>query len=247
MQRFHPIFTGELKVRDRPDDIRPQLQGLFQQRLAVGVREDPLLRKSDNLQLDPWRHLLFDLQHRLQRRQRRIGDIDMGTDKLHAIGDLPLEGFPRPGFNVFMAEQRFPLRPALNPLKQSAGLVPVWLAGRLGGIQMDMRLNKRRDRQPAASVQHFVAFVPRLPHRRDLAKAPLIYRYLPQAVAVCQAYVLNQPKRRCCHINLSIQYGLFSTQPQSRPTQFLYTKSAKRKSQRFPQLRKIQTNQLYTH
>jgi hypothetical protein len=34
----------------------------------------------------------------------------------------------------------------------------------------------------------------------------------------------------CCHINLSIQYGLFSTQPQSRPTQFLYTKSAKRKS-----------------
>ena len=134
----------------------------------------------------------------------------MSADKLHAIGDLPLQGFPRPGFDVLMAEQRFPLRPALNPLEQSAGLIPVRLAGRLGGIQMDMRLDKRRDRQPAASVQYLVAFVVRLPHRRDLAKAALINGYLPQAVAVCQAYVLNQPKRRCCHITLSIQYGLFS-------------------------------------
>ena len=36
----------------------------------------------------------------------------MSADKLHAIGDLPLQGFPRPGFDVLMAEQRFPLRPA---------------------------------------------------------------------------------------------------------------------------------------
>ncbi len=97
----------------------------------------------------------------------------MSADKLHAIGDLPLQGFPRPGFDVLMAEQRFSLRPALNPLEQGAGLVPVRLAGHLGGIQVDMRLNKRRDRQPAASVQHLVAFVARLAHRRDLAKAAL--------------------------------------------------------------------------
>lgn len=45
----------------------------------------------------------------------------MSADKLHAIGDLPLQGFPRPGFDVLMAEQRFPLRPALNPLEQSTG------------------------------------------------------------------------------------------------------------------------------
>lgn len=66
----------------------------------------------------------------------------MSADKLHAIGDLPLQSFPRPGFDVLMAEQRFPLRPALNPLEQSTGLIPVRLAGRLGGIQMDMRLDK---------------------------------------------------------------------------------------------------------
>ncbi len=66
----------------------------------------------------------------------------MSADKLHAIGDLPLQGFPRPGFDVLMAEQRFSLRPALNPLEQGAGLVPVRLAGRLGSIQVDMRLNK---------------------------------------------------------------------------------------------------------
>lgn len=102
----------------------------------------------------------------------------MGTDKLHAIGDLPLEGFPRPGFNVLMAEQRFPLRPALNPLEQGAGLVPVRLTGRLGGIQMDMRLNKRRDRQSAASVQHLVAFVPRLPIGVISPKRPL-------SIAIC--------------------------------------------------------------
>lgn len=133
----------------------------------------------------------------------------MSADKLHAIGDLPLQGFPRPGFDVLMAEQRFPLRPALNPLEQSTGLIPVRLAGRLGGIQMDMRLDKggslaRRERSIPRSFHRAP------PHRRDLAKAALINGYLPQAVAVCQAYVLNQPKRRCCHITLSIQYGLFS-------------------------------------
>lgn len=72
----------------------------------------------------------------------------MSADKLHAIGDLPLQGFPRPGFDVLMAEQRFPLRPALNPLEQSTGLIPVRLAGRLGGVQMDMRLDKRRIASP---------------------------------------------------------------------------------------------------
>ncbi len=72
----------------------------------------------------------------------------MSADKLHAIGDLPLQGFPRPGFDVLMAEQRFPLRPTLNPLEQSTGLIPVRLAGRLGGIQMDMRLDKRRIASP---------------------------------------------------------------------------------------------------
>jgi hypothetical protein len=77
----------------------------------------------------------------------------MGADKLNAVGDLPLQRFPRAGFHILMAEQRLALRPALNPFKQRAGLVPVRLAGRLGGIKMNMRLNKRRDRQPAAGVQ----------------------------------------------------------------------------------------------
>ncbi len=59
----------------------------------------------------------------------------MSADKLHAIGDLPLQGFPRPGFDVLMAEQRFPLRPALNPLEQSTGLIQfgspaVWVVSR---------------------------------------------------------------------------------------------------------------------
>jgi hypothetical protein len=72
----------------------------------------------------------------------------VGTDKLDAVGDLPLQRLPRAGFNVLMAEQRLTLRPALNPFKQRPGLVPVRLAGGLGGIQMDMRLNKRRDRSP---------------------------------------------------------------------------------------------------
>jgi hypothetical protein len=39
----------------------------------------------------------------------------MGADKLNAVGDLPLQRLPRPGFHIFMAEQRFTLRPALNP------------------------------------------------------------------------------------------------------------------------------------
>lgn len=48
--------------------------------------------------------LLLYLQHGFERGQRRIGNINVGTDKLDAVGDLPLQRLPRAGFNVLMAQ-----------------------------------------------------------------------------------------------------------------------------------------------
>ena len=45
--------------------------------------------EGDNLQLYPRRDLLFDLQHGFERGQRRVGNINVGTNKLDAVGDLP--------------------------------------------------------------------------------------------------------------------------------------------------------------
>ena len=104
----------------------------------------------------------------------------MGADKLDAVGDLPLQRFPGARFHILMAEQRLALGPALNTFEQGAGLVPVWLPRRLGGIEMNMRLNKRRDRQPAARIQDFVTFGMGIIHWCDITKTTVLDGDLPQ-------------------------------------------------------------------
>lgn len=104
----------------------------------------------------------------------------MGAHILHAVGDLPLERLPGALFDVFMGQQRFTFGPALNALEQRAGLVPCRLTGGLRGIQVNMRFDERRQRQPALRIQHVAA--PLLPFRlrHQMRDAPLFDRQLPQ-------------------------------------------------------------------
>ncbi|STD23606.1 Uncharacterised protein [Enterobacter asburiae] len=104
----------------------------------------------------------------------------MGADKLDAVGNLPLQRFPGARFDILMAEQRLALRPALNAFEQRAGLVPVRLTRGLCRIKMDMRLNERRDRKPAARVQYFITFGVSIVHRGDVTKSPVLNGKLPQ-------------------------------------------------------------------
>ncbi|MNT81403.1 hypothetical protein D3C72_2209970 [compost metagenome] len=78
-----------------------------------------------------------------------------------------------------MTQQRLTLCPAFDAFKQRPGLVPAGLARGLGGIEMNMRLNKRRDRQPATGVEDLVAFVMRVAHRGYLSKSAILNANLP--------------------------------------------------------------------
>ena len=108
----------------------------------------------------------------------------MGADKLDPVGNLPLQRFPCARFDIFMAEQRLTLRPAFNPFKQRAGLVPVWLARRLRGIQVNMRLNKWWNGKSAAGIQDLIAFAVGLVHGRDSTKPTVLDGDLPQPFAI---------------------------------------------------------------
>jgi hypothetical protein len=52
-----------------------------------------------------------------------------------------------------MAEQRLAFSPALNAFKQRAGLIPRRFASGLRGVEMNMRLDKRRARQATGGIQ----------------------------------------------------------------------------------------------
>ncbi|MNG82808.1 hypothetical protein D3C79_415190 [compost metagenome] len=116
----------------------------------------------------------------------------MGTHVLHAVGDLPFQRLPGALFDVLMGQQCLALRPALNAFKQGAGLVPGRLSGGLGGVQMDMRLDKRRQRQPTLRIKHVAApFLP-LRLRHQMGNAPLLNGQLPQPFMPAQTQVVDK-------------------------------------------------------
>ena len=104
----------------------------------------------------------------------------MGADKLNAVSNLPLQRFPGACFHILVAEQRLALRPAFNAFEQRAGLVPVRLPRRLGGIKMNMRLDERRESKPTARVQYLITFGVGIVHGGDITKTPVLDGKLPQ-------------------------------------------------------------------
>ena len=103
----------------------------------------------------------------------------MCTYVLNAVGDLPLQGLHRASFNVFVGKHRLAFGPALDSLEKRAGLVPVRFTRRLRCIQMDMRLDERRDNQPAFGVQHLTDWRRGGFLRIDTAEASVLNRDLP--------------------------------------------------------------------
>ncbi len=197
VQTFDPIFPGKLKVGDRANHVGTQLECLLQQCLAIRVGEDPLLREGNDLQLYPLLHLLPHFQHRLERDQIGIGDIDVSTDKLDAVGDLPLQRLDGALFHILMGQQRLALGPALDPLEQGAGEVPARLARRLGGIEVNVGFDKGSDRQTALPVQHPTGdgmFVMGF----DGGDDPILTADLPQPFPIGQTNMLNQHLLASC-------------------------------------------------
>ncbi len=191
VQTFDPVFPGKLEMGDGTDHVGTQLEGLFQQRLAVRVGEDPLLREGDDLQLHPLLHLFPHLQHRLESDQIGIGDIDMGTDELDTVGDLPLQRLDGAPFHILVGQHCLALGPAFDPLEQGAGEVPARLARRLGGIEMDVRFDKGGNGEPLLPIQ-LMGGEQMSAHGLDGTDQAILAEDLPGPLPAGQAQVLYQ-------------------------------------------------------
>lgn len=156
-----------------------------------GRRECPP-EEGDDLQVDPGRHFAAHLEHGLERGEGRVGDVDVAAHVLHAVGDLPFQGLPGALLDVLVAEQGLALGPALDAFKQRAGAVPLRLAGGLGGVEVDVRLDERRHGKTAGAVQALAGVVGGLFHRHQGGDTAIGDAQLPETFAAAQAQVVNQ-------------------------------------------------------
>ena len=182
-------------MRDAAHHVGPQANRFLHQLAAIAKRLDPLLGKGDDLQVHQVPGLFAHLEHGLERGQVGVGDIDMGTHLLDAMGGQGAQGLVGPGASVFGGDAGLALTPALDALEQRAAHVPAWLAGGEGGVQVDMWLDERRYHQVAAGIQVLLAMGR---HRgllflgQDAGDAPVFQVQLVQAFTVAQAGVGDQ-------------------------------------------------------
>lgn len=84
-QRTDAFIAGIFVVRNAAHHVGAHLDSARHQLSATGEGFNAFLRKGDDLQVDKLGRLLFHCQHRLKRRQGRIGHINMGAHVLHAV------------------------------------------------------------------------------------------------------------------------------------------------------------------
>ena len=119
----------------------------------------------------------------------------MTAYRLDTVGHLPFEGLPGALLHIVMGQRGLALGPALYPLEQGAGAIPGWLAGALGGIQMDMGLDKGRHGQSLLPVEGGPLVAEILGHRANTDKTPLLNQELPQSGLILQMDIAYQHRR----------------------------------------------------
>ncbi len=151
--RTHPLIAGVFKMRNAANHIGAQQNGFLHQVPAVAVRLDAFLRERDDLQVDQMATFLAHFEHRFERGQRGIGDVDMGPHMLDAMGGEGADGFFGAGLGVFLGNGRLAFAPAFDAFKQRAAHVPARLASCEGGVEVNVRFDKGRHHQIAAGIQ----------------------------------------------------------------------------------------------
>ena len=76
-QRGHAVFGRALIVWDAANNVGSHLECLLEKLGPVAERQDGVLRKGDNLDLDPVLDVLAQLKDGFQRRQLWIGDVNV--------------------------------------------------------------------------------------------------------------------------------------------------------------------------
>ncbi|KOS79635.1 hypothetical protein DM53_441 [Burkholderia mallei] len=201
--RAHALLARVLEVRNAADDVRAHLDCPLHQRAAAAERFDAFLRERDDLQIDQPARLVLHLEHRLQRRERRVGHVDVRAHVLNAVIAQHPDRRMRAGLRVLVRDRRLALRPALDPLEQRAAHVPFGLARRQHRVEMDVRLDERRDHELAVGVDHVrprrVRRVDTRRLRRDARDRAAVEHDAEKAAALAQRRVdeLHQNSCRC--------------------------------------------------
>ena len=76
-QLGHTVFGRALIVRDAANNVGSHLECLLEKSRPIGEGQDGVLRKGDDLDLDPILDVLTQLKDGFQRRQVWIGDVNV--------------------------------------------------------------------------------------------------------------------------------------------------------------------------
>src|SRR5699024_9509689 len=117
-------------MRDRSDDVHPHFRRRAQQGATVREGLDAFLREGDQLKSDGVSELFAKLQQSTQRREIRIGHVDVYTSVLHAESGLLRDCAPGPSLDVAHTQFRLAFTPRHVSLEQGSRLVPPGLTRR---------------------------------------------------------------------------------------------------------------------
>jgi len=152
LDRLLAIFARQLEVRDRAHDIDAEVDGPTHQVLAPVEGHDPLLGKRNQLEADLVAYLLAQLDQGAHGLQLRIAHVDVRTDELDAVGELPAEHGAHPLLDVVDGQALDPVGPDRDALEQRAGLVVSRLADGQHRVEVDVRLDQRGGDERSAEV-----------------------------------------------------------------------------------------------
>ena len=121
----------------------PRFAASSSRRSPSGKEQDALLREGDELQVHDVADALAHLDHRVERRERRIGGVDVAPNVQDSVGHLPAEDLLHPLDDVVVGEGRLALGPALDALPERAALVPARFTRGEARVEMDVWLHVR--------------------------------------------------------------------------------------------------------
>ena len=157
IKRLNTVLARKFKMRDSADCIGTHLDRVFHQLASVGEAHNSLLGEGDDLDVYQLSQFFSQFKHGLECHQLGICDIDMSADMLDAISCLHAYSAAHTLLDVRSCQSLLALAPEINSLKQRAAPVPVRLTCGQAGIKMNMRLDKRRQREFPAVIDDFFA------------------------------------------------------------------------------------------
>jgi len=130
---------------------------LAHQLLAIREAQDPILWKGDESQVDDIAHLVPQFEERTEGDETRVAHIHVRADQSRALGDLPEDRLASATLDILKRERRLAFGPDLDPFDEGAGLVVARFADGQGGVQMDVRIDKRRGEEPSLAFEDHVS------------------------------------------------------------------------------------------